>query len=277
MMNKYNIEDISQQISEKGFVKIENIYDFSEYRFLNHTKKKGLLSYPINLKQKFIKLLKLDLQKIFQSNKLIKLSDELAFDKICNLYFKKKSQLRMIDSYYSEKSESPIIDWHNDLALPPRLMQKKYNNQMKYIKNTLTNTSGPARGLKFFIYLSDVQINNGSLAIIPYSHQVVQTCSYLMLEKKIPICPFWSLKEFRDMLKNNETKKMMAEKLGKEKLELFISQSEFINHKQADTNDFDIEMKKGGVIIFDELCFHRGSAPQKNSRLVLRYLFKKKN
>ena len=66
MMNKYNIEDISQQISEKGFVKIENIYDFSEYRFLNHTKKKGLLSYPINLKQKFIKLLKLDLQKIFQ-------------------------------------------------------------------------------------------------------------------------------------------------------------------------------------------------------------------
>ena len=29
MMNKYNIEDISQQISEKGFVKIENIYDFS--------------------------------------------------------------------------------------------------------------------------------------------------------------------------------------------------------------------------------------------------------
>ena len=65
----------------------------------------------------------------------------------------KKSQLRMIDSYYSEKSESPIIDWHNDLALPPRLMQKENNNQMKYIKNTLTNTSGPARGLKFlYIY-----------------------------------------------------------------------------------------------------------------------------
>ena len=40
MMNKYNIEDISQQISEKGFVKIENIYDFTEYKFLNHTKKR---------------------------------------------------------------------------------------------------------------------------------------------------------------------------------------------------------------------------------------------
>ena len=59
-------------------------------------------------------------------------------------------------------------------------------------------------------------------------------------------------------------------------LELFLTQSEFIDWKQQDTNDFDIEMKKGGLIIFDELCFHRGSAPKKNSRLVLRYLFKKK-
>ncbi len=276
MMNKYNIEDISQQISEKGFVKIENIHDFSEYKFLNHTTKRGMLAYPINLKQKFIKLLKLDFQKIFQSNKLVKISDDLAFDKICNLYFKKKSQLRMIDSYYSEKSEKAIIDWHNDLAVPNRLMQNKKNDQMKYIINTLTNKSGPARGLKFFIYLSDVQINNGSLAIIPYSHQVVKAFSSLIMEKKIPLNPFWSLKEFRDALKNNETKKLIAERLSKEKLELFLSQSEFINHKQGDTNDFDIEMKKGGVIIFDELCFHRGSAPQKNSRLVLRYLFKKK-
>ena len=52
-MNKYNIEHISQQISEKGFVKIENIYDFTEYKF-NHTKKRGLLSYPINLKQNLL-------------------------------------------------------------------------------------------------------------------------------------------------------------------------------------------------------------------------------
>ena len=65
-----------------------------------------------------------------------------------------------------------------------------------------------------------------------------------MLEKKDSNKPFLEFKRFRDTLKNNETKKLIAEKLGKEKLELFLSQSEFINHKQGDTNDFDIEMKK---------------------------------
>ena len=274
-MNRHNIEDISQQISEKGFVKIENIFDFEKYKFFNHKKKGGYLSYPINFKQKIIKLLKLDIQKIFYSINLIKISNDLKFSEISDKYFMQKSQLRMIDSYYSERSNEFIINWHNDLALPSRLMRENNNNQMKYISNTLTNKNGPSRGLKFFIYLSDVQINNGSLAIIPYSHHIVRAYSSLVLEKKIPLNCFWSLKEFRNILENDETKKLIAEKLGHEKLELFLTQSEFIDWKQQDTNDFDIEMKKGGLIIFDELCFHRGSAPQKNSRLVLRYLYKK--
>ena len=35
-------------------------------------------------------------------------------------------------------------------------------------------------------------------------------------------------------------------------------------------------MNKGGAVIFDELAVHRGSAPNKHGRLILRYLYHRK-
>ena len=59
-------------------------------------------------------------------------------------------------------------------------------------------------------------------------------------------------------------------------LESFLEYSKFIEGSNKDTHDFDCEMKKNSVVIFDELTVHRGSAPCKNDRLVLRYLYRKK-
>ena len=59
-------------------------------------------------------------------------------------------------------------------------------------------------------------------------------------------------------------------------VEKFLMNSNFINQQDKDSKNYDLEMNKGGVVIFDELCVHRGSAPKKNSRIVLRYLYRKR-
>ena len=79
-----------------------------------------------------------------------------------------------------------------------------------------------------------------------------------------------------NLFENEKVKNLIIEKLGKEIVENFLFHTKFIDDQKSDTNHFDIEMKKGGMIIFDELSIHRGSAPKKNDRLVLRYLFQKK-
>ena len=55
----------------------------------------------------------------------------------------------------------------------------------------------------------------------------------------------------------------------------FIKNSQFLENDK-DTYNFDLEMSKGGAVIFDELSVHRGSQPSKQSRVVLRYLYSKK-
>ena len=55
----------------------------------------------------------------------------------------------------------------------------------------------------------------------------------------------------------------------------------FTGHKfienDGDTKSFDITLKKGGMIIFDEFGFHRGSCPALTDRVVLRFLYRPKN
>ena len=60
------------------------------------------------------------------------------------------------------------------------------------------------------------------------------------------------------------------------KLDIFLNNSKFIEEESKDTFKFDFEMNKGGAVIFDELGVHRGAKPSKHSRLVLRYLYRRK-
>ena len=50
---------------------------------------------------------------------------------------------------------------------------------------------------------------------------------------------------------------------------MFIENSLF---KMEVIQNYDIALKKGGMVIFDEFGFHRGSSPARTSRMVLRYL-----
>jgi len=80
----------------------------------------------------------------------------------------------------------------------------------------------------------------------------------------------------RTLVLKDPVKSLLIEKIGTEKLNIFLNHSNFINDEERDTFKFDLEMKKGGVVIFDELCVHRGSMPSKQNRLVLRYLYCRK-
>lgn len=275
---KLNLQNIHSEISQKGFYTINNAIDLNNLDFLDHRYKKGQLSYPVSFKEYLIKLFKLDFKILKQSFQLQKIADNLALKDISDLYYKSDSKIRMIDSYFNEKSNSDIISWHNDLGINDKNFKTPQGKEFFYknLELTIFNMRGPAKGLKFFIYLTDVESENGSLAIIPFSHQIVRAIGTLIMEKKISLSPFWHLKDLKNLIENEKVKNLIIEKLGKEIVENFLFHTKFIDDQKSDTNHFDIEMKKGGMIIFDELSIHRGSAPKKNDRLVLRYLFQKK-
>ena len=80
------------------------------------------------------------------------------------------------------------------------------------------------------------------------------------------------------LLNNKELRNLLELEIeiGKEKLDQFIENTKFIEN-DGDTKSFDITLKKGGMIIFDEFGFHRGSCPALTDRVVLRFLYRPKH
>ena len=60
-----------------------------------------------------------------------------------------------MDSYFSPKSNEKTIDWHADI---PMALSKNPENFSEW-----------QRSLKFFVYLTDVQSDNGRLAVLPFA------------------------------------------------------------------------------------------------------------
>ena len=175
--------------------------------------------------------------------------------------FKAMSKL----STFSPISNEKIIDWHADIPID---LPTNPDNYKKW-----------QRHLKFFIYLTDVDHNNGCLAYLPESDKINKAISKLVLRKKIKIDRFTELIKMREILLNNKELRNLLEleiEIGKEKLDQFIENTKFIEN-DGDTKSFDITLKKGGMIIFDEFGFHRGSCPALTDRVVLRFLYRPKH
>ena len=198
----------------------------------------------------------------------------MNLEKISELIFENKAELHAIDSYYSEKSNEFIVPWHNDIGLKDDDTENFLNIADSTINEKKSKIS--PRGIKFFVHLTDVSSQNGSLAVIPYSHHVVKAVTKLILEKKINLERYWKLEDLRSLVLKDSVKPLIIEKIGEDKLNTFLNNSKFAEEKGNDTLKFDFQMKKGGVVIFDELCVHRGSMPKEQSRLVLRYIYRRK-
>lgn len=265
-------KEVINKINAKGFCKLEN---FLEERDLNDIdlKLKNIKEYkiikgdrighyPCDTISIISSLIKLKFQKIFDSIHLNNFSNRYSLNKIADEYFKSKSKLKLIDSYFSPKSNEKIIDWHADIPIDLPSNPDRYKKWQRH--------------LKFFIYLTDVDHNNGCLAYLPESNKINKAITNLVLNKKIKINRFTELTRMREILLTNKELRYFLEldnEIGKEKLDIFIDNTKFVE-EDGDTTAFDINLKKGGMIIFDEFGFHRGSSPSLTDRVVLRFLYK---
>ena len=271
-MNEDQIKTISEKVKESGVISVNNLLNSEQFNSANNilkyiyddrTKKGDNQGYfPIILKSIIIKLIKFEFDKIKKSFLLKKIAKELQFKKIAEKFFDSEAKLEAIDSYHNEKSDKFIIEWHNDLGY----------EHWKKIEDLNTDR----RGVKFFIHMTDVESENGCLGYIPYSHHIVRATTSLILEKKIDLKAYWKLEDLRSLVSENPVKDLIIDRVGSEKLNIFLNNSKFIDEGTKDTFEFDNEMEKGGAVIFDEIGVHRGSMPKKNNRLVLRYLYRKK-
>jgi len=280
-MNSLEIEKISDTVKEKGVISIKdflkkNDFDLINGHLLNLTKKSKKVYFPTTIKQYFIKLLKCDFKKIMTSKILMQTARDLKLKEIANSVFGQEANLDMLDCYLSKRSNNQILRWHNDLGFNPdsNSIKNYYEEAFATIDQKKNNSS--ARGIKFFIYMTDIERNNGALGVIPYSHKIVLALTQLILEKKVKLESYWKLEDLRNFILKKEVKNFLLDIVEERELESFLEYSKFIIGSNKDTFDFDCEMKKNSVVIFDELCVHRGSAPCKNDRLVLRYLYRRK-
>ena len=86
------------------------------------------------------------------------------------------------------------------------------------------------------------------------------------------------LTEVREALQNNKDLRLFLEEdksVGKYNVEKFLDYSSFTQNN-GDTSVFDLPLKKGGLIIFDEFCFHRGGPPINSDRVVMRFFYRPK-
>ena len=277
-----SVQDISKQLKNNGVVSLENLLDENLVnkilKRVNKPKKGSIESYyPVYFKEYISKFIKLDFKKINDSFLLKKIAKKFKFKEIVENSSGEKAELQMIDCYYNDASNKKIINWHNDIGIKDNQdesVKDFYNTSKATLYGSKNN--GSARGVKFFLYLTDVQCNNGSLAIIPNSNEIVKNICSLILEKKIDLREFWQLENLRKIVCEEKVRNLLSDKIGEKKVNNFIENTSFINKGEKDTLKFDYELNKGSIVIFDELCVHRGAAPQKNSRLVLRFIYRKK-
>ena len=126
----------------------------------------------------------LRLKGVNNSLYLKKIANKLNFKKISEISFGAKAELQMIDCYHNKQSNKQILSWHNDIGIYDDQNSDDLKTFYKATNATFTKSSGNARGIKFFIYLTDVKSDNGSLAVIPYSAKIVKNICKLILTKK---------------------------------------------------------------------------------------------
>ena len=218
--------------------------------------------YPTNLRGFLIKLLKCDYRKIVDSLFLLKVKKKLNLNLVSNKIFKEKSNLIMLDGYWNPIDKSDILPWHSDHAYGGKQSVEEIRSPNIFY-------------LKFFFYLTKVGPNNGCTSYIPRSHKITYAVRSCLFEKKIKYKPFFSLNDLVKFIKKKENYNLILEKLGSaSQLNDFFNNADLALSK-PEKNFFDFQYSPGDLLIFNDSGVHRGSQPSLNSRMVLRYLYKK--
>ena len=264
-----NENTIIKEIKAKGIVRIENFLDYKNtnqfakmMKFYSVPKGDPKSYFPTDYKKAFLKILTLNIPKFLHSLSILKIAKNKKLAQLTEKYFDKKTKLSFIDAYYSKVSNLEILPWHTDQAYSGKLDVSKFNNPNNYY-------------LKIFIYLTDVGHNNGCMSYIPESHKIGYAIRKGIFERKIKYQPYWSINSFKKIILDNKDYFENYFK-GGSILTNFLKKVEDLEILKT-TKAYSYEAKAGSAIIFDEGGVHRGSKPQLNDRMVLRYMYSRKN
>lgn len=265
-----NFTEIANDVRQNGFHHIPNFINRSESKRLldsiksiNDSKGKGNGTTFYNGKRKYLDHLKnLKIKVILKTFSLINSKSNRTFENISKEILE-KSYLRRIDTYISPIDNKPVIDWHNDTSYSGSVAPKKSLHHPNFYK------------LRFFLYLTDVKFKNGSLACIPGSQKLVKAINKIFYDRVLPYEPYWDLKSFRELVSKEEFKNQLLKIVDSDTYNYFIEITNFIDTGK-DTNLFDLESEAGGLVIFDDRVFHRGSSCLLTDRAVMRFIYASK-
>tara|TARA_X000000950_G_C13712140_1_gene576677 strand:+ start:76 stop:882 length:807 start_codon:yes stop_codon:yes gene_type:complete len=261
---------IIQNVKNNGFHHYPNFIDNGEAKkilkqitSLNSEKGKGKGTTFYNGKRKLIDHAKnLRIKIFFNSLGFINSEINRKFNEISKEILD-QSQLRRIDSYISPIDDKPVIDWHNDTSYSGSTQPKKKLHHPNFYK------------LRFFLYLTDVKFKNGSLACIPKSQKLVRAINKIFYEGKLKYEPYWDLKSFRTLIQKENFKVEILKEISSELYEEFLENTKFVTQNN-DTSYYDLESEAGGLVIFDDRAFHRGSSCLETDRAVMRFIYASK-
>lgn len=263
------LDDIKKEVLENGIYVSENflneneneslkrdIIENSYSKFDNHEN-----TYISNIKDLIKNFYKINLiRKSFTFNTLAKKNN---FKIITSKILDAKVELRTIDAYVSKISKNPVIDWHVDQAYSGKIDVKNFVHP-------------DFASIKFFIYLTDVDTDNGCLGYIPSSNKICYFLKKGIWDKEINYSPYWKLSDLRNKVMEKKTYKYLIDNFNKNSIDKFIEDASF-SADIGDSKKFDLKLKKGSLIIFDESGAHRGSSPSKNNRVVCRFHYRRVN
>ena len=168
-----------------------------------------------------------------------------------------------IDSYFSDISNDEIIQWHCDQSFGGATDPGLYFNGNK--ENISINGTN-----KFFLHLTAVEKGNGAFSYLPRSHIIGIAIRKIINSGKLKYEPFMNLTDAYSIINKNYQLFINNGLLKKEEIDYFID-----NAEKALNNiyDFSLNIDAGGMIIFNDLGFHQGTAPSKSQRLVVRYFY----
>lgn len=256
-------------IYKRKTIDLSTVQKFKKILIKNQAIGKDNLSgfFPATYKSIIKNLFNLNFSKAYYGYLFVNFSKKNNFKKLADQYFGFKSKLIKIDSYISEVSNEKIIDWHTDQA---------HSGKMKVKKENLIN---PKQGiLKFFLFLTDVEKDDGDLAYIPQSHKILFELKNLIFKGQVEYQPHWSVKQVYKMISSNKIRKIIIDEgnLSESELDDFLNNISFIV-KSDDTKKFDKYCDAGDLMIFDEHGIHRASAPITNTRFVMRFLYSRED
>jgi len=265
IMNEININH--DELKKHGIVKVKNFLTHDELQILknilsNKLEKNHPKSYfSSNLRFLLYKILKFRFLDFKNHLYILKLARNKKLNTIADNYFKRKSYIKFIDSYYSPISDKDVLPWHTDQAYEGD--EKNYSG---YVNPDHAH-------MKFFIYLTEIGPDNGCMSYIPGSHKIGYVLREGIFNKKIKYENYYLLKDFRPIVQKNID--YLTNQLDEKFVQNFLKDTEFAA-KNITTTKFDYSLSAGDAIIFDEGGVHKGSKSLKNERIVLRYLYSTK-